>query len=103
MNEYERLLELARDTRDLIAEGRWEELTLLGWERERLRAELPRVPPPEAAPILTEVARLTEESERLLVTSMRRLEDTLRRIQEGRSVISAYRPGARRSGLDAVA
>jgi hypothetical protein len=103
VNGYERLLELARETRDLIGAGRWEELTLLGWERERVRAELPRVPPPEAAPLIAEIARLTEESERLLIASMRRLEDTLRRIQEGRSAISAYLPGHERSDLDAVA
>ena len=103
MNEYERLLEIARDTRDLIAEGRWEELALMGWERERVRAELPRNPPPEAAPILAEIARMTEESERLLIGSMRRLEDSLRRIQQGRKAVSAYSQSAGRSGLDAVA
>ena len=103
MNEYERLLEIARDTRDLIAEGRWEELALLGWERERVRAALPKDPPPEAAATLAEVARLTEESERLVIAAMRRLEDTLRRIQQGRSAVSAYGRSQKRSGLDAVA
>src|SRR5262249_688124 len=61
MNPYEELVALAVRRRDLVIEGRYEELARLDAERDSLLASLPPRPPAGASPALEELESVLDE------------------------------------------
>ncbi len=89
---YERLVELAERERDLIATGRYDEIPALDDERNRVVADLPVVPPPEAASALERAAVLQEESTRAIASALLETRHALLDLGRGRRTARSYAP-----------
>ncbi len=89
---YERLVELAERERDLIAAGRYDEIPALDDERNRIVADLPAVPPPEAGPALERAAVLQEESTRAIASALLETRHALLDLGRGRRTARSYAP-----------
>ena len=91
---YRALVGLAERERELVAEGRMEELLELDARRRAIIRTLPPAPPREAALLLRRCAELQAETSAALEGAMRAAELELQRLGTGRAAVRGYSPGA---------
>ena len=95
-----RLLELARRQRELIADGRYDELAALECEWAAAQSEAPAQTPPEALPLLAEAERLVDGNVAALEAALRATAEELSRLRRGRAAVLSYAGGQGISGVD---
>jgi ATP-dependent Clp protease ATP-binding subunit ClpA len=103
MIRYERLLELARLERELVAEGRWDEIAELAAEREALVLTLPESAPAEAQPALEEALRVVSQTSDAIGAVLEELRRELAGLRVHRRVASSYAASAPSGSLDTSA
>ena len=91
---YALLVGLAERERELVADGRLDELVELARRREELTAGLPPEPPPSARRLLERASALQQETSAALENAMRVAELELRRLERGRGAVRGYAPPA---------
>lgn len=103
MTGYERLLELALHERELVAEGRWEEIAGLALTRGELVRTLPAQAPEEARPTLEQALRVVSQTSDAIGAALEELRRELAGLRVHRRVASSYGPSARSRTLDTSA
>ena len=90
---YRRLVRLAELERDLLADGRVDELRDVDDVRRRIVETLPGSPPAEAVSLLQRCAELQSETSAALEEALRTTELQLHRLGSGRAAVRGYTPG----------
>ena len=103
MEAYARLVELARRERELVQQGRHDELAELQAEREALVAGLAGPAPAAAGPFLREALELSRATERQLEAGLDRLRHELVALGQHRHVVRSYGGVTPRATVDASA
>jgi hypothetical protein len=91
---WDKLAELARREREIVAAGHWDELIELQAERQRLIDRLPPQPPAEAEGVLEEALEQSRATQTALTAALAELESALGAVRRGRRAVSAYGLGA---------
>ncbi|HUR86063.1 MAG TPA: flagellar protein FliT [Solirubrobacteraceae bacterium] len=85
------LLALAEREQTLVVAGEWEDLAALDAVRRELLAELPEVPPTQAArDQIARTALVQAATTELLAARVDELRDALGHVAQGRSAVQAY-------------
>ena len=90
MTPYDRIVELARRERALVADGRIDELAALAAERDALVATLPAEAPAEAQPQLEEALRIVNETSEAIAEVLEEVRRELGALRVHRRVASSY-------------
>ena len=91
---YAVLVGLAERERELVADGRLDELVELARRRDEITAALPAKPPAAARRLLERATALQHKTSAALENAMRVAELELRRLDRGREAVRGYAPPA---------
>jgi hypothetical protein len=97
---YRRLLELALSERELIAQGRFDELPALGADRAALARALPSPPPAEARALLEEAKGIVDANVAVLASAIEQTRADLAHLRRGRVAVASYGATTPARGLD---
>lgn len=90
MERYAELLDLARRERELVLEGRWEELPALAARRDALLRTLPEQAPEEARPELEEALRVVRQTSDAIGAVLDEVRRELASLRTHRRVAASY-------------
>jgi hypothetical protein len=90
---WERLGDLARRERELVAAEQWDELIALQAARQQLIDSLPAALPREAKPVLEAALAQSRATQAALRAEVTRADGVLGALRRGRRAVSAYGVG----------
>jgi hypothetical protein len=90
LQPYAAIVAIAREELELVAAGRFDELSELNRRRTDAMAQLPAVDPPAAAPLLREALGLQEQVSEALAVARAGALSALDHLHTGRTTVAGY-------------